>query len=227
MQGDFEAFLKWVAYPFIPSKSAMYQPGNNSSWPKVQFTYIELKTCNALQVSDPGTIEPMGRSNYVMSACRHCQSHVCCRFCYFAGSVQVCRFAVCFVLVSSVCRHTCAVQLLGVLRFLVDYLKYEHKRAALLPQQASLGAAHEHWENCEPHHVEFTSSRRSTVTLADCYASAIRGSCSIICQHHSPYATSWQTTSPNSSVRNNTVHLHSFARCVAMQGTMCRLLIIR
>lgn len=34
-QGDFEAFLKWVAYPFIPSKSAMYQPGNNSSWPKV------------------------------------------------------------------------------------------------------------------------------------------------------------------------------------------------
>lgn len=49
------------------------------------------------------------------------------------------------------------MQLLGVLRFLVDYLNYEHKRAALLPQQASLGAAHEHWENCEPHRVECTS----------------------------------------------------------------------
>ena len=37
-----------------------------------------------------------------------------------------------------------------MLRFLVDYLNYEHKRAVLLPRQASLGAAHEHWENCEP-----------------------------------------------------------------------------
>jgi hypothetical protein len=42
VQGDFEAFLKWVAYPFIPSKSAMYQPGNNSSWPKVQLDNLTV-----------------------------------------------------------------------------------------------------------------------------------------------------------------------------------------
>ena len=55
--------------------------------------------------------------------------------------------------VSTTCMYADTAQLLGVLRFLVDYLNYEHKRAALLPQQASLGAAHEHWENCEPRHA--------------------------------------------------------------------------
>jgi hypothetical protein len=104
----------------------MYQPGNNSSWPKVH----------------PDT----GRASHCVWVQRPTQA---------LAVLQSARVTVGGMLVCMLIRHIrpcplSSLQLLGVLRFLVDYLNYEHKRAVLLPQQASLGAAHEHWENCEP-----------------------------------------------------------------------------
>lgn len=36
VQPDIEAFLKWTGYQHVPGKSALFTPGNASTWPQVR-----------------------------------------------------------------------------------------------------------------------------------------------------------------------------------------------
>ena len=130
MQPDIEAFLKWAGYQHVPSKSALFTPGNASTWPQV--CAVQFWAVSQSMLS--------WHRRFAYRVPSHPSRD--CKACHVGWTVRRSPLLTAMPLRKVAnwhCKRESCAQLLGVLRWLVDYLHYREKVTAAPPAHA--------WEN--------------------------------------------------------------------------------